>query len=168
MTHQDFTDLLAMASDQPQATFKGLCSLANDLVGVKLFTLTKIDPAKREATRIYTNMPSAYPLQGTKPMPEDAWSGHVMRRCRVFVANSIDDIAKVFFDHELIRSLGCESVINVPVAVGGRVIGTINCLHEARHFTPERVRLSHQLQLPGATAFLLQNSEFSKGVDDGE
>jgi len=37
----------------------------------------------------------------------------------------------VFFDHELILSLGCESVLNVPVAWDGRVLGTINLLHEA-------------------------------------
>jgi len=37
----------------------------------------------------------------------------------------------VFFDHELILSLGCASVLNVPVVWDGRTLGTINLLHEA-------------------------------------
>ena len=31
----------------------------------------------------------------------------------------------------LILSLGCESVLNLPVAFDGRVLGTVNLLHEA-------------------------------------
>jgi hypothetical protein len=37
----------------------------------------------------------------------------------------------VFFDHELILSLGCASVLNVPVVWDARTLGTINLLHEA-------------------------------------
>ncbi len=37
---------------------------------------------------------------------------------RTFVANDIDGIAAVFSDHELIQSLGCESVVNVLIVVG--------------------------------------------------
>ena len=33
---------------------------------------------------------------------------------------------------ELILSLGCESVLNLPVLFDGRVLGTVNLLHEAR------------------------------------
>jgi len=40
----------------------------------------------------------------------------------------------VFFDHELIASLGCASVLNVPVVWDDRVLGTINLLHEAEWY----------------------------------
>jgi hypothetical protein len=36
----------------------------------------------------------------------------------------------VFFDHALIASLGCASVLNLPVKHDGRILGTINLLHE--------------------------------------
>jgi hypothetical protein len=37
----------------------------------------------------------------------------------------------VFFDHALIASLGCAAVLNLPVVYDGRVLGTVNLLHEA-------------------------------------
>jgi GAF domain-containing protein len=74
------------------------------------------------------------------------------------VANSIEEIAAVFSDHELIRSLGCESCLNLPIVVGGIVIGTLNCLDEAGHYTPERVAASETLKQAGAVAFLLNSS----------
>ena len=82
---------------------------------------------------MFTNMPGSYPVQGTKPMVEPPWTTMVLAEQKTFVANTIEDIAKVFFDHELIRSLGCESVINIPIAIAGKVLGTINCLHAAGH-----------------------------------
>ena len=45
----------------------------------------------------------------------DGWSEEVIERRSTFVANDIEAIAEVFDDHELIRSLGCEIVINIPV-----------------------------------------------------
>ena len=64
----------------------------------------------------------------------------------------------MFDDFELIRSLGCESVINVPIVVDGDVLGTINCLHEAGFYTPERVAAADALKLPGAACLLLNKT----------
>src|SRR5690606_17419422 len=93
---------------------------------------------------------------GTKPVNKTYWSGIVIDQKKTFVANSIDKIAEVFFDHELIQSLGCESVINVPVVIGGNVIGSINWLHEANYYTEDRVRAAEALKLPAAACFLLR------------
>ncbi len=160
---ENFANLISAKENQPQASFSGLNTLADSLVGARLFTLTAVDFQRQEATRIFSNMPEAYPRQGTKPILSDAWSERVLKRSETFVANTIDTIAKVFFDHELIRSLGCESVLNIPVSVAGQVIGTINCLHVSGHYTPERVRLARHLRLPGAAAFLLQQSDLIPG-----
>ena len=80
---------------------------------------------------------------------------------RNFVANSIEAIADVFDDHALIRSLGCESVLNLPIVVGGDVLGTINMLHEAGFYTPEKELAAEILKLPGSVCFLLE--KMSKG-----
>ena len=39
-----------------------------------------------------------------------------------------------FFDHELIRSLGCESSVNVPVRWQGETLGMLNILHESGYY----------------------------------
>lgn len=160
---QNFAKALARSQQQPVATFNALCELAHDLFGIKLFTLTEVDPVRREARRIYSNMPDAYPVQGTKPMTDDPWSEQVLVRHQTFAANSIKAIADVFPDYELINALGCQSVINIPVVVGGQVLGTINCLHETGHFSSERLIRSQELKVPGAVAFLLNKSKFFQG-----
>jgi len=157
------SDLIkALASKgQPNATFQALERLVNDTVGVTLFTLMEIDHEKGVARRNYTNMPDAYPVSGEKPMQHDRWSDHVQGAHQTFVANSIEEIADVFPDYPLIQSLGCESCMNVPIVVGGHVMGTLNCLNVAGHFTPERVAAAEGLKEAGAIAFLL--NEHLKG-----
>lgn len=143
------------AEGQPEKAFEALEKLTKDLVGVKLFTVMTSDTNKKVAERVYSNMPDAYPVSGTKPYNETYWSDITLKQKRTFVANTIEDIAKVFDDHELIKSLGCESVINVPIIVDGLVIGTINCLDEEGFYTEDRVKAADALKLPGAVAMLL-------------
>jgi GAF domain-containing protein len=154
----DLVGALASSENQPRATFEALCAFAQQTVGAKLFTLMTFDARSREAQRIFSNMPDAYPELGTKPVNETWWTDHVLDGHKTFVANDIDAIAEVFPDHELIASLGCQSVINVPIIINGAVFGTINCLDEAGHYTLERVAASDALKLPGAAAFLLNKS----------
>ena len=151
------TDMTTALADprQPQATFEALERLAQETVGAKLFTLMRIDHDRGVAWRSYSNMPEAYPAGGEKPVQDNAWTEQVQGRQESFVANTIDEIAAVFPDHALIRSLGCESCLNVPVVVGGRVIGTLNCLHAAGHYTPARVAAAQALRTGGALAFLV-------------
>ena len=143
------------ATGQPMATFKALEALVDQTIGVKLFTLMEIDPARGVARRNYSNMPEAYPTSGEKPIMDTPWTEQVQGRKETFVANTIGEIAAVFPDHPLIQSLGCESCLNLPIVVNDTVIGTLNCLHDAGHFTPERVAAAETLKQPGALAFLL-------------
>lgn len=157
--------IAALASDgpQPATACAALESLTKALVGVKLFTLMVSDTATREAERIYSNMPDAYPVFGTKPYNETRWSEITLTRQQTFAANTIEEIAEVFGDHELIHALGCESVINVPVVVCGSVIGTINCLHERGFYTPKRVQAAEALKLPGAACMMLHAARKKAG-----
>lgn len=160
--YSGFTRAIA-DSASPEAAFEALCQLTQEAVGAKLFTVMTRDSKLGHAQRIYSNMPDAYPVSGTKPANETDWSRQVIVEKRIFVANTIDAIAKVFDDYDLIRSLGCESVINVPIIVGGDVLGTINCLHEAGFYTPERVQAAEALKLPGALCMLLNERNATAG-----
>ena len=150
----DLTHALAN-EDQPASYFKALETLVQNTVGAKLFTLMEIDHVRNVARRNYTNMPEAYPTSGEKPRMPNKWADQVEGQQKTFVANSIEEIADVFADHELIQSLGCESCMNVPVVIAGKVVGTLNCLHEAGHYTPDRVAAAQSLKQAGAIAFLL-------------
>ena len=142
---------------------KVLESLADQVIGAKLFTLMTFDERIGKARRFYSNMPDAYPVSGTKDVESNSWSRHVLQQKKSFVANNIKGISEVFSDHDLIHSLGCESVVNIPVEVCGRVLGTINCLHEHNHYSPDRVEAAELLKLPAAVCFLLQKQNEEGG-----
>ena len=80
------------------------------------------------------------------------------------MANDIDGIAEVFPDHEKILSLGCESVINVPVVAAGDLLGTINCLDRAGAYTAARITAAGELALPGVACFLLHKKLAEQGT----
>lgn len=153
--YKNFVAAVAEAGGQPEKAYAALEALTRELVGVKLFTIMTSDTTERVSERTYSNMPDTYPVSGTKPYNETHWSEIALNQKRTFVANTIEDIADVFDDHELIKSLGCESVINVPITVDGAVIGTINCLHERGYYTEERVKAAEALKLPGAVCMLM-------------
>jgi GAF domain len=162
--YSTFTRAVAESNGQPVAAFKALCEMTRAVVGAKLFTISAHDPERNRSMRVYSNMPDAYPISGTKPVVETDWTRQVLVERQTFVANDIEGIAAQFSDHELIKSLGCESVINVPIVVGGDVLGTINCLHRAGFYTQEKVDASEVVKLPGAVCLLLNRLHAGGGV----
>ncbi len=132
-----------------QTVWTALEDLSSSLDGHKLFTVMTVDMAAGLARRVYSNHPKEYPITGTKPIHHDSWFEIVHGEKRSFIANTLADIAKVFPDYELIGSLGCGSVINLPVLLEGELVATINLLHAEHHYTPQRVAmLEAQLSLP--------------------
>ncbi|WP_246748660.1 GAF domain-containing protein [Rhizobium setariae] len=154
-----FVAAVAEAGGQPEKAYAALEALTKALVGVKLFTIMTSDTTDKLSERTYSNMPDVYPVSGTKPYNETHWSEITLNQKKTFVANTIEEIAEVFDDHELIKSLGCESVINVPIIVDGEVIGTLNCLHDRGFYTEEKVRAAEALKLPGAVCMLLHEKK---------
>ena len=107
-------------------------------LGIGLFTISVV--RGDVATRVYTSDPVAYPLDGEKPIADDAWSDRVMRRGETFVANRAAEFEPFFGDHAKIVALGYSSCANLPVTDGhGAVIATVNILAGEGHFTPEAI-----------------------------
>ncbi len=131
------------------SSWRALEDLARAAVGHRLFTVMLVDMTAGLARRAYSNRPVEYPASGTKPIHRDAWFDIVHGERRCFVANSIEDIARVFPDHALIASLGCGSVVNLPIVLEGDLVATINLLDVAGHYTAERVhRAEDRLAIP--------------------
>ena len=140
---------------QPDEYWKALQNLTGSIAGFKLFTVMTVDLVHEEARRAYSSHPVDYPVSGTKPIHYDSWFEIVHKQHKPFVANTIADIAKVFPDHEKIWSLGCGSVVNLPVIIDGQLAATINMLHEEHYYNPARVELIERyLSLPAKRACL--------------
>jgi hypothetical protein len=145
-----FVAAISQARDSA-AGWQALAALAAAEVGHRLFTVTVVDMAAGLVRRAYSSRPQEYPASGTKPLHGNTgdWFDTVFNRRLTFVANTIADIAKVFPDHELIASLGCGSVVNLPITLAGGLVATVNLLDAAGHFTPERVATAEaRLALP--------------------
>ncbi|MGY8681498.1 GAF domain-containing protein [Bradyrhizobium sp. UFLA05-153] len=117
-------------ADQPDALFAALDGALKSAIGHKLFTILTYDDTG-EAARVYSNLPGPYPTGGRKRLAPGPWTEAVLDRGEAYIGRTQDDLRTVFSDHELIASLGCASVLNMPVRWRGRTLGSLNLLHKA-------------------------------------
>jgi hypothetical protein len=137
--------------DQPGATFRAIDAAFAEAPGHILFTVLVHHPAAKQSERFYSNQPRAYPVGGRKPVTQSAWMQRVIHGGDWYIGRSREDIAAHFFDHDLIHSLGCDSILNMPVRWRGETMGTLNLCHRAGFYTEDhlpRVKLIAQLALP--------------------
>lgn len=149
----DFNQHIAEA-DRVSECWQALCTLTNAVVGSRLFTIMQTDMVDNIARRAFTSDPQSYPVSGSKPIVHNRWFKTIFEEKRTFVANTIVEIADVFPDHELIWSLGCGSVVNLPIFIDGTPVGTLNVLHEEHYYSADRVsRIETVLTEPTHQAF---------------
>ncbi|MCD7061420.1 GAF domain-containing protein [Pelagibacterium xiamenense] len=150
-----FADILADANSTPLALLEAVADQLRDECGLKLVTVTQRDTTDGSFLRLYSSMPDAYATSGRKPPNETPWSAQVIDRKQTFLANDYASLAAVMADHEQIRALGCESIVNIPLVLRNAVIGTLNCLAGPGHFDSDIIRACEAMRLPVATALLL-------------
>ena len=147
---------LVRAPGSTEPLFGFVVRLVDETIGSKLTTATLFDVPAGRLRRVYTQNAEAYPVGGYKPIPANKWTDILIDRHEIYAALSIKAIAEDFFDWQLIQSLGCESIVNLPIVVGGETVGAVNLLHEAGYYTAERLARAGEL-FPFATmAYLAQ------------
>jgi hypothetical protein len=139
---------------QPHAFFAALDRALGRAIGHKLFTILLLRPDTNESERLYTNMPAAYPLAGRKPRRDTAWTQRVFDRGEVYIGRNGADIRANFPDHDLILSLGCAAVMNLPVRYDGETLGTVNLLDRAGRYDDAKARLGRPFAQLAVPAFL--------------
>ena len=167
MTRPDATSHIATvtaalgATGQPDASFRAIDAALAATTDHILFTILVHHVALKQSERFYSNMPQEYPVGGRKRVTDSAWMKSVMFDGVPYIGYDRADIKTAFYDHELIWSLGCESVINMPVRWNGQTWGTLNLLHRAGWYSETdiaNVRLFAQLALPGILEIQGKNS----------
>ncbi|MCC6720407.1 MAG: GAF domain-containing protein [Acetobacteraceae bacterium] len=133
-----FPGFLATASADTAATRLAATDRAlAEGIGHKLFTVLVINWDQHENQRCYSSLPEAYPVGGAKPIAPGSMARLLDGECRFL--DTYEDVKAAFPDHALIRSLGCESCVNIPVRWDGKTIGMLNLLHAAKWYTPADV-----------------------------
>ena len=154
-----FEESLARNTD-PLAAGLALHQLAEAVIGTRLFTLTAIEMPLMQVRRVYSSHPDVYPVMGTKPIVLDAWFEAMRTERRITAINSAKDMEGEFPDLDLIRSLGCNASISIPIMVGGDLIGTINSLDAEGRYGPEALEKATDLIVPAIAVFLILRRHF--------
>jgi GAF domain len=108
--------------------------------GVILFTALQWIPERSALRRLFTSHPAEYPVGSEKTVEiSPGWLGTVIEDKKPFLAADLNALRDVFADSELIQSLGCGGVINVPVLDHGTVVGVLAMLDAEGRYTPQSV-----------------------------
>ncbi len=125
--------------------FNSLDNILNDFIGHKLFTILKFDKINSKLERIYTSNPREYPLQGKKDVIRNFWQVQVLEMGVEFIGYNSQDIKNSFSDFDLIKKLGCRSVMIIPVKSGDNIMGSVNLLHEESWYSDNDVKIVQNL-----------------------
>lgn len=112
--------------------------------------------------RIYSSRPAEYPVGGRKDVDQDVAAGWLQASLVdqvSFFGRSGADVERIFKDADLIASLGCGSIINSPVMVGGTTIAVLNVLDAEGAYTDEDVDTVQNIASRGAKAILAAMKE---------
>ena len=109
-------------------------------IGLKLFTLTVMNPSNKFVTRIYSSNNKIYPVGGMKTVPKNYWADLTLKKKKSFIGNNKKQIEKYFSDHRIITNLGCESILNQIVVFDNKTIGTMNLLNVKNHFNKKDLK----------------------------
>ena len=125
--------------------FNSLDNILNDFIGHKLFTILKFDKINSKLERIYTSNPREYPLQGKKDVIRNFWQVQVLEKGIAYIGYNSQEIKNSFSDFDLIKKLGCSSVLIIPVKSGGNIKGSVNLLHEESWYSNNHVEIAQSL-----------------------
>ncbi|GGF50304.1 GAF domain-containing protein [Azorhizobium oxalatiphilum] len=134
-----FAAALARAPDA-DAAFALLEQRSAAMAGHILFTCLRFDRKDGVMSRLYSNREDVSPTGGSKPIPHSAWADRLLRDGNAYIGYDKADLKDVFFDHEQLWAIGCESVMNVPVLWQGVVVGSYNILGGPGQYSEETAR----------------------------
>jgi hypothetical protein len=106
------------------------------LPGVRTVTWLAAVPAEQVTRRIGTSDPRNFPLGGSDPIDDAAWSRRIYGERRPIVGNTPAEMAVYIPETDELVQLGYGSTLCAPIVIGGQARGTVNLLGDANIFTP--------------------------------
>ncbi len=126
ITVKDVTRVMALSmKGDCRKVYKAVEKLAKETCGYTMFTILRVDEAKKQVVRVHTSNPKKYPVGGTKPIDPNSHNQKILDKNNVFVAPNKAEIKRAYFDYELIYSLGITAILNAPITANGRRLGTL-------------------------------------------
>ena len=151
----DIEALAAGAAKSPTALFEAINDVARRRLNAGLVTSMRYDEPRQEVERLYSSVPSAYPVGGRKLKRESNWSRHVLVEHRVLVSAGDDMLKEHYTDHATITGLGLHSCVNVPLVSETRCVGTLNICRPQAEWRDDEVMIARALGLAALAAVLM-------------
>jgi hypothetical protein len=128
LTTADVAAIIALAREESDRgkVYKAVERIAAETCGFLLLTTLRYDEARQVVVRVHSSDARSYPVGGTKPLDKLTENQRIMDRGGVALAATRADVERLFFDHELIFSLGITAILNAPIRHAGRRLGTLN------------------------------------------
>ncbi|MCA2224992.1 GAF domain-containing protein [Nonomuraea aurantiaca] len=115
-------------------------------LGVRLFTVLAWIPDRQALRRVHSSHPERYPVGGEKTVEvARGWLARCIEAGEPYFGPDRAAVREVFADHELIESLGCGAIVNVPVMDGDEVLGVLNILDAEGSYDEESVAVAVSL-----------------------
>jgi transcriptional regulator with GAF, ATPase, and Fis domain len=133
-SESDLRDIEAAAREgSPAQVFARLHDALARVVGFKVLTVLKLDPATLRSVRLFSSE-SSYPIGGIKQHVRSDWSDAVLDRGAVYVAHDLAALRATFPDSAAIEATGCGSIVAAPIIHEGVVVGTMNLWHQDGYY----------------------------------
>jgi hypothetical protein len=126
--------------DPAAAVFAAVDTCLATSPGHRLLTVLMFVPERSESVRVYSSHPGAHPVGGRKSLTDAPRMQQVLASGVPFVGHSRQAIVDNFPDHQKLLAHGWESIINMPVHWGRRVLGTVNLMHAEGHYAGADLR----------------------------
>jgi len=140
----------------------GVDQIAMTLLNRQLLTINIFHAEHMELERLYSSNPEAYPPGGRKQKRGTAWGQHVLIEQKIFVGEGSEAIQQSFDDHETIKRLGLQSVINIPISSDARCLGTLNILMTLPHVKLDHIETAQNLGALLRPGFISLRSNIQK------
>jgi hypothetical protein len=166
---QDIAAALALvpSPDAPDPLLLAVDGLSQRMLGHRLFTVLRYDLGAGLAHRLYSSAPDAYPASGSKQISTAPALRRMVHTGKPLLTPDAAAVRANFVDAESIFSLGCASVLNLPVIVRGRLLGQVNLLHEAGHYAVGAIGMGMALAALAAPAFMAGDPDASPHHPNG-
>jgi hypothetical protein len=128
--------------EPPAIVWKEMDRALGSAFGHRLFTVLAYDATTGLLSRLYSTRPDVNPPGGRKRVTESAWKREVLTEGRILVRSTREDIKSLFSEYEVLWSIGCESVLNIPIRKNGVTIGAMNLLDGPAHYDRADVSLA--------------------------
>jgi GAF domain-containing protein len=129
----------------PAELFALLDQAGHAVLGHCLFSVNAAELNPLRVRRLYSSNPAAYPVGGFKDKQGTEWGQTVLLDQQTLICQGRAELERYFADAALILSLGVQSIINVPVVLGGRCVGVLNFSCPSPHISAQQAQAAQRM-----------------------